>query len=85
MTGKIREISGLLGKIFLSFIFANNACADTVFNARGMAPMLGPNNAADPQVKLAGAIMLLFAGSLSILAFGYVFDSTRLDDRSTRS
>jgi hypothetical protein len=38
----------------------------------------------DPQFRLVGAIMLLFAGSLSILVVGYVVDSTRANERSSR-
>jgi hypothetical protein len=82
MTGIIRKTVGLLGKTLLGLAFVTKSLGDTVFDANEISPFLGPN-AADPQIRLAGAIMLLFAGSLSILAFGYVIDSTRLDDRSS--
>jgi len=36
----------------------------------------------DPQFRLTGAIMLLFAGSVSILVVGYVVDCTRPNGQS---
>jgi putative oxidoreductase len=73
----IREIPGLLGKILVGTTFVTRAFGDAVLDAEEMGPFLAPNNIPDPQLRLAGAIVLLFAGSLSILAVGYVVDSTR--------
>jgi hypothetical protein len=73
----IRAIPGLLGKLLVSTSFVARAFGDAVLDAEEMGPFLAPNNLPEPQLRLAGAIVLLFAGSLSILAVGYVVDSTR--------
>jgi hypothetical protein len=83
MVRTIREIPRFLGKLFLGLSFVTRALGDTVLDVEEMAPFFAPNNLADPHLNLAGAIMLLFAGSLSMLAVGYVVDSTRDDDRSS--
>jgi hypothetical protein len=80
MVRTIREIPGLLGKLFLGLTFVTRALGDTVLNLEELTPLLAANNLPEPQLKLAGVIMLLFAGSLSMLAVGYVVDSTRESD-----
>jgi putative oxidoreductase len=72
-----RAIPGLLGKLLVGTTFVTRAFGDAVMDAEEVGLFLAPANVPDPQVRLAGAIMLLFAGSLSILAVGYVVDSTR--------
>jgi hypothetical protein len=73
----IRAIPGLLGKLLVSTSLVTRAFGDAVLDAEEMGPFLAPNNLLEPQLRLAGAIVLLFAGSLSILAVGYVVDSVR--------
>jgi hypothetical protein len=80
MVCTIREIPGLLGKLVLGATFGTTALGDTVLDVGEMAPLLAANNLPDPHLKLAGVIVLLFAGSLSMLAVGYVVDSTREDE-----
>jgi hypothetical protein len=78
----IRAIPRLLGKLFLGVTFVTRAIGDTVHDIDEMSPFLAPINIPEPQLRLTGAIMLLFVGSLSMLAVGYVVDSTRADDQS---
>ena len=73
----IRAIPGLLGKLLVGSTFVTRAFGDAVLDAEEVEPFLALGNIPDPQQRIAGAIMLLFAGSLSILAVGYVVDSTR--------
>jgi hypothetical protein len=83
MVRTIRVISRLLGELALGVTFVTRAIGDTVVDIEEMAPFFVPNNVPEPQLRLAGAIMLLFAGCLSMLALGYVVDSTRVDERSS--
>ena len=73
----IRAIPGLVGKLLVGTTFVTRAFGDAVLDAEEVGRSWRPRNIPDPQLRLAGAIMLLFAGSLSILAVGYVVDSTR--------
>jgi hypothetical protein len=41
------------------------------------APWALANNGPDPQVRLAGAIVMIFVGCLALLALGHVVDSIR--------
>jgi hypothetical protein len=82
MVRVIREIPKLLGKLFLSVTFVTRAIGDTVHDIEEMSPFLAPMNIPEPQLRLTGAILLLFVGSLSMLAVGYVVDSTRADDQA---
>ena len=82
MVRAIRQIPRLLGKLFLSVTFVTRAIGDTVHDIDEMSPFLAPINIPEPQLRLTGAIMLLFVGSLSMLAVGYVVDSTRADDQT---
>ncbi len=84
MGRSIREIPGLLGRVFAGVLLATEAMGDTVPDLEEIAPLLMANNMLDPQFRLAGAIMILFAGSLSILVVGYVVDSTRSEDPAPR-
>jgi hypothetical protein len=77
MIRQIRAIPALLGRLLVGSTFVTRALGDAVLDAEEMGPLLAPNNIPDPQLHLTGAIMLLFAGSLSIMAVGYVVDSTR--------
>ena len=77
MVRAIRAIPRLLGKLFLSVTFVTRAIGDTVHDIDEMSPFLAPINIPEPQLRLTGAIMLLFVGSLSMLAVGYIVDSTR--------
>jgi hypothetical protein len=82
MSARFRDIPGLLGRVLAGFLLATRALGDTVLDVEEIGPWLAANNIPDPQFRLAGAIMLLFAGSLSILMVGFVVDSTRPDDQS---
>jgi hypothetical protein len=44
------------------------------------APWAVANNSPDPQVRLAGAIVTIFAGCLALLALGHVVDSIRSEN-----
>ncbi len=77
MIRSIRAIPGFLGRLLVGTTFVTRVFGDAVLDAEEMGPFVVPNNIPEPQLHLAGAIMLLFAGSLSILAVGYVVDSTR--------
>jgi hypothetical protein len=65
--------------------FVTRAIGDTVRDIDEMVPFLAPVNIPEPQLRLTGAILLLFVGSLSMLAVGYVVDSTRADDPSPQA
>jgi hypothetical protein len=83
MATKFREIPGLLGRVIAGVLLvATEALGDTVLDVEEMGPWLAANNMPDPHFRLAGAIMLLFAGSVSILVVGYVVDCTRPDAQS---
>lgn len=82
MATKFREIPGLLGRVLAGVLLATEAIGDTVLDVKEMGPWLAANNMPDPQFRLAGAIMLLFAGSVSILVVGYVVDCTRPNGQS---
>jgi hypothetical protein len=82
MVHAIRQIPRLLGRLFVSVTFVTRAIGDTVHDIEEMSPFLAPINIPEPQLRLTGAIVLLFVGSLSMLAVGYIVDSTRADDQS---
>jgi hypothetical protein len=84
MVCTFRDILGLLGRVLAGVFVATGAVGDMVLDVEEIAPFIAANNMPDPQFRLVGAIMLLFAGSLSILVVGYVVDSTRADERSSR-
>jgi hypothetical protein len=84
MATKFREILGLLGRVLAGVLLATEALGDTVPDVEELGPWLAANNMSDPQLKLAGVIILLFAGSVSILTVGYVVDCTRPDSQSPR-
>jgi hypothetical protein len=84
MSGAIRRIPAILGQTVASVLVATRALGDAVLDLEELDPLIVANNLADPQLKLAGAIIMLFAGSLSILVVGYVLDSTRPPSRSSR-
>lgn len=79
MTHLRRAIPVLLGRLLVGATFVTRALGDAVLDAEEIGPFLAPADIAEPQLRLAGAIVLLFAGSLSILAVGYVVDSTRAE------
>jgi hypothetical protein len=83
MTGILRGLPGLIGRMFVGLILVNQAMGDMVLDPEEMSPLMMVNNLPDPQFKLAGAILLLFTGSLSILVVGYVVDTTRVIDQPT--
>ena len=82
MATKFREIPGLLGRVIAGVLLATEAFGDTVLDVEEMGPWLAANNMPDPHSRLAGAIMLLFVGSVSILVVGYVVDCTRPNGQS---
>jgi hypothetical protein len=77
MTRKLRKVPGLLGRALTGLLLETGALGDTALDFEELGPWLAANNLPDPAARLAGAIMLLFAGSLSLLVVGYVIDSTR--------
>ena len=82
MATKIRKIPGLLGRVLAVVLLATKAFGGTFPDVHELGPWLAANDMADPQCKLAGAIMLLFAGSVAILVIGHVVDCTRPDSQS---
>jgi hypothetical protein len=80
----IRRSPRLLGCILAGCLLNTRALGGTLLAFDETTPLFAVNNMATPQVKLAGAIMLLFAGSLSLLAVGYVVDSVRSEDAPFR-
>jgi hypothetical protein len=83
MTRRLRKIPGLIGPALTGLFLDTGALGDTVLDLEVLGPWIAANNLPDPAARLAGAIMLLFAGSLSILVVGYVVDSTREDKQSS--
>ena len=83
MATRFREIPGLLGRVLAGVLLATEVLGDTVPDLEELGPWLAANNIPDPQFRLAGAIILLFAGSVSILVVGYVVDCTRPNGQST--
>ena len=83
MTSRVRKIPGLIGRALAGLLLYNGALGDTVLDFEELGPWIAANNQLDPAARLAGAIMLLFAGSLSLLVVGYVVDSTRADQPSS--
>ena len=83
MTRRLRKIPGLVGRALTGLLLYTGAFGDTVLDFEELGPWLAANNHARSAARLAGAIMLLFAGSLSILVVGYVVDSTRDDEGSS--
>jgi hypothetical protein len=83
ITRRLWRIPGLVGRALTGLILHAGAFGDTVLDFEEIGPWLAVNNQPDPAARLAGTIMLLFAGSLSILVVGYVVDSTREDKQSS--
>ncbi len=77
MSGMLRRLPGLLGGLVTAALLATGVMADAVLDFDEAAPLAVANNLPDPQLKLAGAIISLFAGCLCILAVGYIVDSSR--------
>jgi hypothetical protein len=77
MSGLLRRLPELLGRLVTGALLTTRAMADAVFDFDEAIPLAVANNVPDPQLKLAGAIIILFAGCLSILVVGYIVDSTR--------
>ena len=82
MAIKLREIPGLLGRVLAGVLLATEAFGATVLDVEETGRWLAANNMPDPHFRLASAIMLLFAGSVSILVVGYVIDCTRPNSQS---
>jgi hypothetical protein len=82
MSGPIRNLPGVMGKMITGFLLGNRAIGAMVLDAEEIVPGVLANKLPDPQLELAGAIMILFAGSLTILLIGYVSDSSRALYRS---
>lgn len=54
---------------------AGRAAGALIRDAEGVVPPIFPADLADPRLQIVNMIALLFAGSLSMLACGYVFES----------
>jgi hypothetical protein len=83
MTRRLRRIPGLVGRALAGLVLHTGAFGETFVDLEELGPWLAANNQPDPATRLASAIMLLFAGSLSLLVVGYVVDSTRTDQPSS--
>ncbi len=79
MIDAIRKALKLLAGIVAICLLSSSSRGGALPKLDEAAPWFAANNVPDPQVKLAGAIMLLFAAGLSLLAVGYVVDSIRSD------
>jgi hypothetical protein len=76
-----RAIPRVLGQLILAAAPVSNAVSDMMRDAEDVVPDFFPANLPDPQVQLVNMIALLFAGSLSILVWGYVFEDTNFVTR----
>jgi hypothetical protein len=83
MVATIRMIPAALALIFAGLFVGNAALGETTLDLDAMIPRLAPNNVPEPQLMLAGTILMLFAGSLCLLLVGYVVDSTCSAGQST--
>jgi hypothetical protein len=81
MSAIVRRLPGVVWNVIAGLMLANRALGAMILEAEETDPLLPVNKLADPQLELAGAIMILFAGSLAILLVGYVSDATRVIDR----
>jgi hypothetical protein len=77
MVATFRKIPAALVPILAGLFLGTAAVAGTTPNLYEIGPRLAANNVPEPQLMLAGTIMILFAGSLCLLVLGYVVDSTR--------
>lgn len=77
----IRRMIRPLGKLAAGLAVANRALGALVPDLEEVVPVLAANNVVDQRLELIDAIMILFAGSLTILFLGYVAESTRPVDR----
>ncbi len=77
MVARLRDLPWLVSRILAGVLATTEAFGDTVLDVEELGPWLAANNLPDPQFRLAGALILLFAGSVSILVVGYVVDCTR--------
>ncbi|QEH31859.1 hypothetical protein OJF2_03260 [Aquisphaera giovannonii] len=68
----VPSIAGLL--------LGGRALGGTALRGRELGPWPAANNPADPSLRLLGAILMIFAASLCMLAVGYITDTTRLGD-----
>jgi hypothetical protein len=84
MAESFRQIPGLLGWVLAGVLLTTSAMGDVVLDVDEMTPTLAANNMPDPQFKLMGAILLMFAGSLCVLLIGHLIDSLRLDNSNSR-
>jgi hypothetical protein len=78
-----RAIPRVLGQVVLAATPVGNAVSDMMRDVEDLAPTLFPANLPDPQLQLVNTIALLFAGSLSILVCGYVFESDNFTARES--
>ncbi|MDR3619671.1 MAG: hypothetical protein P4L85_09995 [Paludisphaera borealis] len=78
-----RAIPRVLGQVVLAATSVNNAVIDMMRDVEDVAPAIFPANLPEPQLQLVNTIALLFAGSLSILVCGYVFESDNFTARES--
>ena len=79
MKAAICMTSEILASVISWCLLSTRAVGGTLLDCHEAPPWIGVANVADPQIKLTSAILLLFAGSLLLLAIGYVVDSLRTD------
>lgn len=65
-----QNLLNLLGRILLSLIFLMSAVGNKIPNFSSVAEYMAAENVPAPQVLLAGAIVFLIAGSISVI-LGY--------------
>jgi hypothetical protein len=74
-----------MGPVVLAAAPLRSALGDMIHDVEDFAPAVFPANLPDPQLQLVNMIALLFAGSLSILIFGYIFESTNFAGPASRT
>jgi hypothetical protein len=76
-------IPKLLGQVALAAAPAGHVVGEVLRDVEDAAPAFFPANLPDPQLQLVNTIALLFAGSLSMLVCGYVFESDNFTTRES--
>jgi len=68
MLSTIQGIGAVVGRIMLCTIFLMSAAGNKIPNFNGVAQYMAAEGVPMPQVMLAGAIVFLIVGSLSVIA-----------------
>jgi len=76
-------IPRLLGQVALAAAPVSDVVGEVLRDVEDVVPAFLPANLPDPQLQLVNTIALLFAGSLSMLVCGYVFESDNFTNRES--